>query len=164
MDCKAGMDSLIRILGKSIDDPFVESVLEPFELRRWESNGEDDDLDDDSESLLDTAQGLEVQFSKAGIIETVFLYSHGHQGFARFPRPLINGLTLQSTREEVQDAIGEPTHSGGPNEMSLLGRIGPWDRYDRPDGALHFQFRYDVDAIQLVTLMTLSTAPTVDLD
>lgn len=152
------MDQLFEILGKPVDSPESRAALDEFELTRWDTGADGDEEDD--VSLVDPAQGIEVQHTPDGVIQSIFLFSHGHQGFARFSRSLSRNLTFQSTRADVREQFGEPDLSGAPTTGTLLGDSGPWDRYTLPGGYIHFQFRFDRDAIQLVTLMTLDAVET----
>lgn len=68
-------------------------------------------------------------------------------------------LPFATTREEFINRLGEPTKSGKARFDSVLGRYGPWIRYDGPDYVTHIQFYPDEDRVKQFTLMRADVAP-----
>lgn len=68
-------------------------------------------------------------------------------------------IPFATTRAEFIESLGEPTKSGKARFDSILGRYGPWIRYDGPDYATHIQFYPDKDRVKQFTLMRADVAP-----
>ena len=88
-------------------------------------------------------------------IRTIFLHPRELQ---RSDVKLID-IPLSFHRRDVLERLGTPSKSGAPRTLKILGPYGAWDRYDRPDCALHIQYRVDADHIEMITLMRHDVAP-----
>ncbi len=55
--------------------------------------------------------------------------------------------------------MGEPTRSGEAKTIHGLGRMGPWDRYDRPAVCIHVRYTEGGERVEMITLMAPDAAP-----
>lgn len=69
---------------------------------------------------------------------------HAHLGIEaampRLHRLGIRDVTLASTVDDVVRSLGQPTESGGGQQHEVLGHLGPWIKYHRPECQLRFEF------------------------
>lgn len=96
--------------------------------------------------------GLSVTCDHNERIASMFIYAN------RFDQALID-IPLSSGRSEVLALLGKPTRSGAAHVDPILGKYGPWDRFDDPRHSIHIQYEPDADKIKLVTLMRADVAP-----
>ena len=87
--------------------------------------------------LLYPSRGLDVLLEE-GKVRSLFLYHEGADDHRQYPGKMAGGITLDSTREEVLKALGEPNSRGIGQDADR------WLRYDRgieasfsTDGTLH---------------------------
>ena len=62
-------------------------------------------------------------------------------------------------REEVREALGEPSKSGAESTSSILGPSGGWDRFLRGKYTIHIEYKIRSDEINMVTLMRNDIVP-----
>ena len=71
-------------------------------------------------------------------MKVVQLYSEGYDGFCQYAGELPAGLSFADGQATAHAKLGEPTLSGKGGDSSLvMGVTPPYDRYDRPNYALH---------------------------
>jgi hypothetical protein len=86
-----------------------------------------------------------VQFVNDGVMET----------YRRYAGDLPNGLSFDSTRSDVREALGVPTESreGGPAFLGIKRR--PWDWFNHEGRKLHFEYQDGCGAVRMVSVMRL---------
>lgn len=95
--------------------------------------------------------GVDVICDEGGRIRTIFLHRGGGEDLSEVPFSL--------SRQEVLELFGAPVSSGGPVRTSVLGNSGAWDRFSQAGIVVHFQYRLDSDAIEMITLMSQEAVP-----
>ena len=137
-----------ELLGKSVTDvlrvaPFCDW---PFE------KSADNDLDEPLIYFEFKDHGVSLTCRDIQIISTIHFSATG-QAASHFELPTF------LTRDGVRDQFGIPHASGEGMDDPVLGRYGPFDRYDHPDHSVHFEFFPDDDRIKLITLMASPVVP-----
>ncbi|HZZ91006.1 MAG TPA: hypothetical protein VFE23_00485 [Usitatibacter sp.] len=149
------MTRLFEILGTNVMSPEAAKELALYPALRREVD------DDDAEPvryLRSERDGLLIKVSDDGEVLTIFLMSEGKDGFAQFRGELPAGLSFSSTPGDVLKALGAPAYSRPPGKVGSFAH-GDLLRFDRPAYSLHFQFRSDRRAIELVTAMVARSVP-----
>jgi hypothetical protein len=95
--------------------------------------------------------GISVQIDAQNIVRVVHLYSEGVDGFTQFPL-LLQGLQMNSTKEDVLQILGEPYEQGSGTSSEHLGLSGPWDAYLFSDRRIHFEYFHNAASIRLITI------------
>ncbi len=138
-------------------DQFVDA--EPIQSLR--ANGvlvADDDTSLGRLYLCNQVGGYEI-LSVDGRIVTVFIYVLGQDGRTLFAGPLLADLPPSPTRDDVRRRFGR--------HPSRHSRVGPtkkrdseplWDRYDRANVSIHFQYMGIGELVRQITIMTPDTA------
>lgn len=86
-------------------------------------------------------------------IRCLFLETETHAG------TVISEVPFQLSREEVLAHFGSPSKSGVPISHPVLGKFGPWDRFQGPEYTVHVQYKVGSDSIEMITLMRNDVAP-----
>lgn len=146
------MRDLCALLGKSIESPAVEVLV--AELGHQEVK-----TVVDRHYFKFQADGLSLATDEGMMIETIFLYGGDREGFKRYERDLPHGLRLDWDQRYVRAALGQPSASGGGEEIPLYGLAARWDRYDFPTYSLHLEYTSEGQGISLVTLSTPEATP-----
>jgi len=96
-------------------------------------------------------QHVEFVCDEGDRIATIFLHAGVDES--------VSDISFTTGRGDVLARFGAPSRSGGASSHPILGESGAWDRFDGDDGVVHVQYRVNVDAIALVTLMRSDVAP-----
>jgi hypothetical protein len=151
------MDSLIALIGLPVDAPSVQLLIASERLQS--STEEDLEEGEPIRSFLSSKPGGYVFAHTLGRITTLFIYVRPKHGYDAFRDATLHGLTSKSTCADVRRALGMPTRTGAAHSHPVLGRFGPWDRFDRQTVCLHFQYTEPDNGIELVTVVTPDVAP-----
>lgn len=120
---------------------------------------EESEPDDDVLGWLRApALGLQVTIGRDGLVQTIHLHSHSHDGYHGFEGPLPEGLTFAMGRRSAQAALGSPSSQGGPVPLILSTQKVCWDRWLRETYSLHCEYPEDEGRIQMVTVSTREIA------
>jgi hypothetical protein len=151
------MDQVLALIGQSVDSEAVQALVESAPLT--ESNEPDlEEGEPPRHSLTNPRDGYELTCVR-GRITAAHLYLVASKEYRPFCGTLVSGLSPRSTRGEVHRVLGRPSRSGEARTVPILGRQGPWDRYDGEIVCVHFQYAEPVDRIRLITLMAADVAP-----
>lgn len=96
---------------------------------------------------------LEVQCDKSNIIQTIFINKESYDGYAFLD------FSFSSTRKQLLDRLGPKQKSGDKLEHEILGKFGPWDRFERGDYMIHVQYKWETDEVAMVTIMNKNIVP-----
>jgi hypothetical protein len=148
------MADLCTLLGRPIESAVVNTFA--AELGRREAK-----TVVDRHYFKFQADGLSLATDAGMTIETIFLYGESREGFRRYAGELPHGLRLEWDRQRVRAALGEPSASGGGEEIPFYGFAARWDRYDFPTHSLHLEYRGagEGQGISLITLSTPDATP-----
>ena len=140
-----------EFLGKHISE-----ILEKPPFNKWsvERSIEDGLLDRKIEYIFEE-NGLEIHCDEDDEINIIFLFSEEYEGF----KEELFELSLSKTSLQVRDYYGNPSKSGEKCTNSFFGDMGAWDRFDKEGYSLHFEYSFDSENINKVTLMSSSVVP-----
>lgn len=151
------IESLIALVGESVDAPAVQALIVSEQLRS--STEEDLEEGEPVRSHLSSTTGGFLFSHTFGRINTLFVHVKPKGEYAAFGAALTRGLTARSTRTDVRERFGRPSRSGEPQNLPPLGRFGGWDRFDSKTLCLHFQYGEPEEEIELITVMMADIAP-----
>jgi hypothetical protein len=150
-------ESLMSLVGQRVTAPIVQSLVATDGLTSYaEPDFEEGEA---PRSYLSCSVGGYQFCHTDGRVNTLFVYLASKEEFQAFRRPLIAGLSAGATRTNVRQALGQPTRSGEPCTLPILGPRGAWDRYDGESVCLHFAYTDQEERVQLITVMTADIAP-----
>jgi hypothetical protein len=98
------------------------------------------------------AAGISLALKPNHTVRAVFLYSEGVEGFSAYADALPAGVSLSSSRADVQAACGEAAMSMEAGGIGLMAIDFAFDRYESGDHYLRFEYVTGDSAIRLVTL------------
>lgn len=105
---KIGTDRLLSLLGKNIrgDD-----------IQEWLSNNNATPEIDKYDSFgcyfySFKARGISLRFDTEDLLEGIFFYSEGADGFRQYQGRLPFGLSFMLTRKEIESILGKPDAGG----------------------------------------------------
>jgi hypothetical protein len=129
-------------------------------LRQWMDAlpGDKTVLPSDDRHYLEFMEaGVALQFdSESSILETILLYTEGHDEYSGYQGELPNGIDFGHSRNEVRKRLGKPEKSGAADKRD---QTPAWDRYNFGTYGLHVQYSEDEQSIDLLTLMTPEAMP-----
>ncbi len=96
--------------------------------------------------------GISFALTRKHLVETVFLYSEGFEGFSAYTGALPMGLSFANSRTEVRTALGEPVRSGEAGGIGLMAIEHSWDRFEADALYLHIQYQAGDAGILLITI------------
>ncbi|MDJ0916905.1 MAG: hypothetical protein QNJ05_04010 [Woeseiaceae bacterium] len=134
----------VHVLGKSL-----EELREHLDLP---AGGQRFDIGDDTVLWSFRSSGVAALLSK-GLVNTLFLYSDGYEGFAGYTGET-GGLRLDSSKQVVRFKFGFPTTLREGETSEVLGTVPNFDRYDYDDYSLHIQ--YDETGTRMTMLSIMS--------
>lgn len=147
-------ERLLNALGKLVDDPSVESLLEDLGLSA-EAPGIRDGVSSDVEAIqhgvalffrsahhLRNVDGLNAPPGSAAVVSDIKFASLGFGGGPAYAKQLPYELTFTDTRAAVRGRLGEP---------HTTGMIGAIDRWHFGDRYLTIAFKRDGSRIGQVT-------------
>lgn len=150
---------LATLLGKRPDEPAVERFLEAQSSPREKTCVL-------GQCYLNLKQaGVSLALDQEGRVETIFLHSQGHEGYAEYRAALPHGLSFDDDHQDVVARLGKPTWTGGGQHRVPFGFVADWIKYGFPNHSVHVQFVPEgartprAGRIELVTLMTPSADP-----
>jgi hypothetical protein len=88
-------------------------------------------------------------------VQSIFLYCDESRRFDEG----VQDLPFTSSRQVVIACLGPPSKSGGKVTSRILGECGAWDRFARPEYAIHVEYRLNADIINKITLMRADVVP-----
>ncbi len=147
------MNELIDLLGRS-----ESQVLKSSHFEKWAYvKTVDEDL---PEHMVRThytfaSNGIALSFDVHGCLISLFIYSEKYGGFKDFA----GGVDFELTRTDVLRLYGAATKQGERSYSPYLGKAGAYVRFDYASHVIHFQFFYDQDRIEMITLMSRDVAP-----
>ena len=155
------MRDLLSIIGTDIRTNPAKKVLSNFSLRK---HRQADELDEGVETeywFSDKRGGIEVRCDNEHLIKVIFLHSgrRKREASKAYSYPLIEGLSINSLREDVRAALGKPTLEGAARRVHLLGEYGAYDRYDYADWSIHFRYTLSTEQMETVTIMSKDWVP-----
>lgn len=156
------MKELLSIINTDIRKSPAQDALSKFSFKR---HRQADDLNEGVKTeywFSDKGNGIELICSNQYLIRSIFLHSgrNKREKSRPYPYPLLEGLSFDSSRENVRLALGKPTVEGAPRRIPGLGDYGAYDRYDYVDWSIHFQYALNSEQIEMVTLMSKECVPT----
>ena len=90
------------------------------------------------------------------VLECIYLYAGGVQGYEEYNGNLPNSLRFADTRQDVLQRLGQPNESGGNEYVDLLNKvIPPWDNYDMEGYILNITYGRSEERISMVAIMPL---------
>ena len=149
----------LELLGRRLDDTDVQvylSLLGPASEPEEEDNDEGVEKIGEYVSFMDS--GVEIE-SEAGVVQAVFLYPGGEDGFAAYRGPMPLATSMTDTQSDIRRLLGTPTFHMPAKELPFLGRRGPVDRYDRPAYSVAFDYDEHSGGIRLLTVMHPDAVP-----
>lgn len=137
---------LIEYLGKH-----VSQLLEDHNFQLWPyEESLEDGLSENIAHYLFIGNGLELQCDCNDIINAIFMHSAEYGGF---DESLIE-FSFNMTRNKVREHLGMPSKKSEKLIHPILGECGPWDRFTKSEGTIHFEYFLDASAINKITLMS----------
>lgn len=136
-----------RYLGRHISSLLGDA---PFKAWPVEVSVEDDDPDDPRIYYVFLHGALEAFCGLDERIKVIFVRADEFDGVE------LSAVPFNSTRRQVLERFGVASASGARDQT---GQSGGWDRFERPDHAVHVEYRSDSDAVKQVTLMRSDAIP-----
>ena len=134
----------------------VSKILESEPFKNWPvERSVDDDLDERIIHYVFNEHGLELRCDADENVSTIFLHSEEYNGFDES----ISRIPFSLRREEVLERFGTPSKRGDKTSDPILGVCGAWDRFPRPNSAIHVEYRPDADEIKKITLIRGDVVP-----
>lgn len=144
-------DVMAAYLGKPSAVMLADS---PF--NRWEfGRSVEADLDEIVVDYVSVDGGMDVLADRRDTVGTIFLYFDDDRTFAGE----LSDVPSEMTRLDVIAKFGEPSKTGDGIDDPILGRSGAWDRFDRGDHLLHFEYDVDAGVVSKITMMRHDMAP-----
>lgn len=111
-------------------------------------------------AYLAGGHGFELSCDADGTVKLVSFFGPGAQPDVRaYAETLPAGLTFQSSPEQVRRALGNPSISGPEQLVPNVGRVGPWDRFDRSTFSMHVQYNLRGRRIFVIQLLATDRIP-----
>jgi hypothetical protein len=151
------MDQLQALIGQRVESEAVQALDPSAPL----VNSTDPDLEEGEppRHYLKNPRDGYVLTHVRGRVTAAHLFLIATVEYQPFCGALVSGLSPHSTRSDVHRVLEQPSRSGEARTVPLLGRQGPWDRYDGESVCVHFQYAEPDDRIRLITLMAADVAP-----
>ena len=116
-------------------------------------------------SLTYQREGLHCVFdwqNPEWILNSIILFAEGVDGFRQFPDLIEGVISLPAIRLQVREALGNPSLLGGGAQKTTTADYH-WDRYDRDNYSIRFDFHSEHGGIRAATLMTPETVREFDI-
>lgn len=78
--------------------------------------------------------------------------------YQQYAGPLPEGLTFNSSRIDVREALGAPVESRDSDSRIFELQILPWDWFDYLGQKVHFEYGETLDSVRMVSIAPLPTA------
>jgi hypothetical protein len=141
--------SPLDLLGKDIRSRLVTEFLEIGGVTMI-----DLDVIEDRAFIAANEQGVSIMAGPEYQIDTLHFYAEGVQGSHGYAGELPLNVHFGQKRNELLNALGKSSKSGG-GRLNVKGEMIPkWDRFDFDTFSIHLQFSVPTDALELVTVMT----------
>lgn len=137
-----------RLIGKSADSEEVRGILEGYDL----VVSSIDDERDKVSYLSVRNQGFHIRCDSHGIITAIFLYGDARDGFLPFSEEIAPGVTLEKTRESLQNEFGPPVATGTRPGGFLSAGEAVWDEFTIEGAAVLIEYSEKDGHIELITL------------
>ncbi|HEX8523215.1 MAG TPA: hypothetical protein VF669_13240 [Tepidisphaeraceae bacterium] len=134
----------------------ASSLLKAPPFDRWPvEKSLEEDLEEPILHYVFPHHGMELRCDRNDRINTIFLRADtsGH-----FEEELLD-IPANANRGDVLRRFGIPAKSGNSLSDPVLGRYGPWDRFNLPRCVVHVQYRVGADDIEMITLMRPDAVP-----
>lgn len=156
------MKELLSIINTDVRKSPAQDVLSIFSFKKQRQA---DDLNEGLETeywFSDKRNGIELICSGQYLIKVIFLHSgrSKREKSKPYPHPLLEGLSFDSSRDNVRTTLGKPAAEGAPRRSPALGDYGAYDRYDYASWSIHFQYTLNSEQIEMVTIMSMDRVPT----
>lgn len=145
------IETLANYLGKDASTLMGDT---PFKNWTFERSIEKD-LDKPLIDYVSSEGGIDFVCDDEDKVQSIFLYCDKSRRF----KENIQDMPFSSGRQAVLAHLGSPSKSGGKVTSRFLGECGAWDRFSRPEYAVHIEYRLDADAISKITLMRADVVP-----
>jgi hypothetical protein len=142
-----------QLLGHSVDDREVREYLGAY------GSFPDPEVIEDDVYWQFYDAGVALLTGRDHVIQTVFLYAAGHEGYSGYRGELPLGLTLDLGPGSAAALLGEPAFSAPARQIKYLGHKGPMERYDLPSFSVHLEFAQASGRLLVVSLMTPGAVP-----
>ncbi len=139
------LQSLISLLGLPVGVLLTE---EPFRGCQFERSVESDIHEI---TYVFPRIPFEVLCDEDDNVSTIFCNADDNTGSSDLP--------LLLTRDEVLRLFGQPSKSGRPFSLAVLGDFGAWDRFVVEGHTVHVEFFRDRDSAKCLTLMRADVTP-----
>ena len=138
---------IVEFLGKP-----ASALIGSMPFRGWKFTRSVDE-DDPARSISYQCDGsfFSMRCDGDDLVRSIFLENG-------FDERLI-GLSFLSNREDIRQNLGAPSKSGPAYTHPILGKYGPWDRYDCPEYSIHIHFESGRDRVKMITLMRADVVP-----
>jgi len=105
--------------------PMLGKDINSAEMKAWLSNLGTPIIDRYSDSYYYSfkPEGISLDFTTYDMLQAIFFYSEGADGYNQYQDNLPFGLSFQNTRKEIESILGPPDSSGGD------GVINYWASY-----------------------------------
>lgn len=154
-----GLSDLVSILGRSTKDPEVRTLFAGVEFLRFNQTFSGGDRTAPNAHAA-RSRGFEFCSDPAGMIRVCYAYGlEAKAGYDPFAGPLLAGITFLMPPAAVQDILGPPSRSGPAVSIPKVGKVGPWDRWDRETFSMHVQYVPSGRRIQTITVMSPDMVP-----
>ena len=148
-------NGLISILGQH----YNSHAIYDFEKKLLAPLVEEDSLPNER-SFSCFEEGLSLLFEDDKLSSIHLYFVTNKYDYSKYNGWIGDGVdTSLISLSNVERILGRPSRKGG-GEKGFLGKIDPpWIRYDFSDYVIHYTFSLDGNEIELITLMTLESAP-----
>jgi hypothetical protein len=145
-----------QLLGHSVDEREVREYLAAY------GAFPDPEVIEDDVYWQFYGSGVALLTDRDHVIQTVFLYATGHEGYSGYRGPLPLGLSHDLGPGAAAALLGEPAFSAPARQIQYLGHKGPMERYDLPTFSVHLEFAQASGKLLVVSLMTPGAVPGSD--
>lgn len=108
--------------------------------------------------LFNPEKGIDVVMTVGLVIKSIHLFSGNTSESKEFKGEIINKLTFQMDRLDVERILGKPNRKGG-GYKDILGDVPSWDKYYFDFYSLHIQYSLLTGRIDLITIGSLDLEP-----
>lgn len=142
------IDKLTKYLGQN-----SYALISSYPFNDWVFDRTvDEDLPEKTVNYVESHGEFSMVCDSNEKIRAIFLKS------SNFDEEFI-GFPFSYSRDQVLSIMGAPSKSGAAYNDPILGKYGPWDRYDLHEYSMHVGYRADEDKIESVTLIRADVVP-----
>ncbi len=131
----------------------ISEILDKKPFKQWAvERSIEDGLPDRIIEYVFTQNGLEVHCDADENINVIFIFSEEYEGF----KENLFEIPISETSDYVRNYYGMPSKSGDKCRNEFFGDLGAWDRFDKDDYSLHFEYNYNSENINKITIICAS--------